>query len=45
MGSDRLTESRWADAFNGDVVVLLHRVGSVPPSESRDVQCSQTRLN
>ena len=29
IGSDRLTESHWADAFDGGVVVLLHDLGSV----------------
>ena len=34
IGPDRLTESHWADAFDGDVIVLLHVVGSVSSSES-----------
>lgn len=33
IGSDRLTESHWADAFHRDVVVLLHSVESVSSSE------------
>jgi hypothetical protein len=33
MGSDRLTESHWADAFDGDVVVLLHSADFVSSNE------------
>ena len=34
IGSDRLTESHWADAFDSDVVVLLHSGSFVTPNES-----------
>ena len=34
IGSDRLTESHWADPFDGDIVFLFHSDGLVSSSES-----------
>lgn len=33
MGSNRLTESHWADAFDGDAVVLFHSADFVSSNE------------
>jgi hypothetical protein len=47
MGSDRWTESHRADAFDGDVVALLHYVGYVSLGANGIVQSmlTQMRLN